>query len=139
MLAQQTIVDKFNSFSAVASLPNHLENLLAQTEKSAPFLLGQENSSGSTNSSDEIILEPECPDGECDFEVGPDPGSYEYCYQNYDPYYCPEQRYDYYDTVTYDKNDLHVMVWTSLWQVGFPVLVFDLLAEKSGVGIGADA
>ena len=130
MLAQQTsfFADKFNSFSAAASLPNHLESLLSQTAKSAPFILGQENS-GSTNSSDEIILEPECPDGVCDFEVGPDPGSWEYCYQYYDPYYCPDQRY--YDYETYDKNDLHVMVWTSLWQVGFPVLVFDLLAEKT--------
>ena len=32
--------------------------------------------------------------------------------------------------MTYEKDDLHAIVWTSLWQVGLPLIVFDILEDK---------
>ena len=62
-----------------------------------------------------------------------EPGTYEYCQNTYDPYNCPEQSYyDYdYDYKQPSKGDVHLIVWTSLWQWGLPLIIYDILAQKA--------
>ena len=133
MLFQQAVTrfSDLTSFSTVASftpVPHYLEKLLDQAASSAPFLLGQ--TADSTNE-DEIILEPDCEGDGCGTfeEEWYEPGSYEYCQSTYDPYWCPSQSWDYPAEPT--KDDVHGIVWTSLWQWGFPLLIYDILAEKA--------
>ena len=111
-------------------MPHHLESLLDQAARSAPFLLGQTSTS---NNDDEIISEPECTGDGCDsFDSNPYvPGSVEYCEVTYDPYSCYNQSWDYWDQPEPSKEDVHSVVWTSLWQWGFPMLIYDILAQKA--------
>ena len=134
MLFQQAFT-RFNditSSSAAARftpVPHYLESLLDQAASSAPFLLGQ--TADDVNEDEIITIEPDCTGDGCGtFEEEPYvPGSYEYCEYTYDPYWCPSQSWDYPEEAS--KEDVHVIVWTSLWQWGFPLLIYDILAQKA--------
>lgn len=119
------------SMSTMKMVPTKFESLLHQAAKSAPFLLGQVDDVVDTVNEvgDEIIDETTCLDDECWLDTEPNA---DYCAQNYDPYACPYQSYDDYNYApTPSKEDVHVMVWTSLWQWGIPALLFSILNEQA--------